>query len=382
MRAGATNYSHQDRIPRQCLAAVEFSGNTYWAPPHVPFFSHVLWEPRSDEPPETVGMGRSIEGRDGEGLSHMTIAVRVIVLVLAIATTFVCMLRIYLRKFVIKRFGLDDWLVLCALIGVNLFSALAYTITYYGLGQDLQNVSVDDLAVFLTLEYASQCAYLVIAAAVKASLLVFIMRLFPTRFIQAAYDKTIPNASCYPTETSYAILMMQGVIMFVLDVMILVLPMRPIWKLQMPLKKRLLVIGLLCVGFTACIAALVRFSTLKFANDTTNFTYSASTSLIWMEVEFNLGLMSGSLSSLRKLFKIHAPFSSADASQGESSQSASLEPPRSRHSRLKGGITKKTEIIRVYETSESQEHIAPMNRLGETTNTTNAYEARANSTNL
>ena len=116
-----------------------------------------------------------------------------------------------------------------------------------------------------------------IAAAVKASLLVFIMRLFPTRFIQvagkslllfiavftisgtlalvfqcrpvqAAYDKTIPNASCYPTETSYAILMMQGVIMFVLDVMILALPMRPIWKLQMPLKKRLLVIGLLCVG--------------------------------------------------------------------------------------------------------------------------------------
>ncbi|OGM41502.1 hypothetical protein ABOM_008923 [Aspergillus bombycis] len=359
-------------------------------------------------------MGRSIEGRDGGGLSHMTIAIRVIVLVLAIATTLVCVLRIYLRKFVLNRFGLDDWLVLCALIGVDLFSALAYTITYYGLGQDLQNVSVDDLAVFLTLEYASQCAYLVIAAAVKASLLVFIMRLFPTRFIQvagkslllfiaaftisgtlalvfqcrpvqAAYDKTIPDASCYPTETSYAILMMQGVIMFVLDVMILVLPMRPIWQLQMPLKKRLLVIGLLCVGFTACIAALVRFSTLKFTNDTTNFTYSASTSLIWMEVEFNLGLMSGSLSSLRKLFKVHAPFNSADASQGESSQSASLEPPRSRHSRLKGGITKKTEIIRVYETSESQEHIAPMNRLGETsnaTNATNAYKARANSTNL
>lgn len=104
-----------------------------------------------------------------------------------------------------------------------------------------------------------------------------------------------------------------------------------------------------------------------------------------MEIEFNLGLMSGSLSSLRKLFKVHAPSSSADASQGESSQPANLELPRSRasrHSRLRGGIMKKTEIVRVYETSESQEHIAPMNALGETTNTTKAYEARAKSTNL
>ena len=151
----------------------------------------------------------------------------------------------------------------------------------------------------------------------KASLLIFIMRLFPTRFVhiagkallgiiaaftlsgtlalvfqcrpvQAAYDKAITNSSCYPTETSYAILMMQGVIMFVLDVSILVLPIRPIWQLQMPIRRRILVLGLLCIGkfsrkfnspiikycpgFTACVAALVRFSTLKFANDTTNFT--------------------------------------------------------------------------------------------------------------
>lgn len=111
---------------------------------------------------------------------------------------------------------------------------------------------------------------------------------FQCRPVQAAYDKTITNSSCYPTETSYAILMMQGVIMFVLDVSILVLPIRPIWQLQMPIRRRILVLGLLCIGefleefkspithycagFTACVAALVRFSTLKFANDTTNFT--------------------------------------------------------------------------------------------------------------
>ncbi|GLA16817.1 hypothetical protein AnigIFM62618_003916 [Aspergillus niger] len=241
-------------------------------------------------------MGGSIEQQDDVPTSSMTIAVRIIVLVLAIPTTL-----LYLRKFVLNNFGLDDWLVLVALIGVDLFSALAYIITYYGLGRPMKYVPTDHLVVFLTLEYASQCAYLVIAATVKASLLIFIMRLFPTRFVhiagkallgiiaaftlsgtlalvfqcrpvQAAYDKAITNSSCYPTETSYAILMMQGVIMFVLDVSILVLPIRPIWQLQMPIRRRILVLGLLCIGFTACVAALVRFSTLKFANDTTNFT--------------------------------------------------------------------------------------------------------------
>ncbi|PYH84398.1 hypothetical protein BO82DRAFT_304497 [Aspergillus uvarum CBS 121591] len=316
----------------------------------------------------------------------MTIAVRVVVLALAVPTTLVCVLRLYLRKFVTKQFGLDDWLVLIALIGVDLFSALAYTITYYGLGEPLQNVSADQLVVFLTLEYASQCAYLVIAATVKASLLLFIMRLFPTRFVhlvgrcllgviaaftfsgtlalvfqcrpvQAAYNKTLTHATCYAPETSYAILMMQGVIMFVLDVIILVLPMRPIWQLQMPMKKRLLVLGLLCIGFTACVAALVRFSTLKFANDTTNFTYSASMSLIWMEIEFNLGLMSGSLSSLRKLWGLRSLISkSQDSRHGDSRQSAAFDlVPRSWGHR---GITKKTEILRVVESHGSQEPIA------------------------
>ncbi|PYH45988.1 uncharacterized protein BP01DRAFT_397924 [Aspergillus saccharolyticus JOP 1030-1] len=329
-------------------------------------------------------MEGTVQRGGDDGPSHMTIAVRAVVLALAIPTTLVCVLRLYLRKFVTKQFGLDDWLVLLALIGVDLFSALAYTITYYGLGEPLGKVSADQLVVFLTLEYASQCAYLVIAATVKASLLLFIMRLFPTRSVhlvgrgllwliaaftlsgtlalvfqcrpvRAAYDKTVADATCYPTQTSYAILMMQGVTMFVLDVIILGLPMPSIWKLQMPIQKRLWVLGLLGIGFTACVAALVRFSTLKFANDTTNFTYSASMSLIWMEVEFNLGLMSGSLSSLRKLWGLRWLGSSTRDTHDDSRQSMHLDlAPRSWGHR---GITKRTEILRVVETNGSQEPI-------------------------
>ncbi|GLA51779.1 hypothetical protein CBS63078_4771 [Aspergillus niger] len=178
-----------------------------------------------------------------DSLPSMTITVRIIVLVLAIPTTFVCGLRLYLRKFVLNSWGLDDWMVMIALVMVNGFSTLAFTITYYGLGKKTKDVPDADLLVWWKIYYAALCSYLLVAASVKTSLTVFIMRLFPThsisiagksilgflavftlagtlalafqcRPVRAGFDKTIPDAKCYSVNTSFAILMAQGVIMF------------------------------------------------------------------------------------------------------------------------------------------------------------------------
>ncbi|OJJ74453.1 hypothetical protein ASPBRDRAFT_667893 [Aspergillus brasiliensis CBS 101740] len=340
--------------------------------------------------------------RDG-GLPSMTTTVRIIVLVLAIPTTLVCGLRLYLRKSILKSWGLDDWMVMVALIMVNGFSTLAYIITYYGLGKKTKDVSDADLLVWWKIYYAALCSYLPVAASVKISLTVFIMRLFPThgiiitgkcilgflavftlsgslalafqcRPVRAGFDKTILDAECYSIDTSFAILMAQGVIMFVMDLIILTLPIRRVWQLQMPLGRRVLVLGLFCLGFTACIAALVRFSTLTYARDETDYTYTAANSLIWMELEFNLGLMSGSLSSLRKLLKLRSPFGSRQTSSYTGSRSTHVELER-----YKGwgrGISKKTEINRAFEiVDSSQERIAPIYGQGELCTTTNAFSS-------
>lgn len=118
------------------------------------------------------------------------------------------------------------------------------------------------------------------AAAVKTSLVLFIVRLFPTRGIaiagrcilgfvalftisgtlalafqcrpfRAGFDKTITDAKCYSVNTSFGILMMQGVIMFVVDVIILALPIRRVWQLQMPRARRVMILGLFCIGMPA-----------------------------------------------------------------------------------------------------------------------------------
>ncbi|EHA26904.1 hypothetical protein ASPNIDRAFT_35665 [Aspergillus niger ATCC 1015] len=335
-----------------------------------------------------------------DSLPSMTITVRIIVLVLAIPTTFVCGLRLYLRKFVLNSWGLDDWMVMIALVSlpkcsssgrritepqqvmVNGFSTLAFTITYYGLGKKTKDVPDADLLVWWKIYYAALCSYLLVAASVKTSLTVFIMRLFPThsisiagksilgflavftlagtlalafqcRPVRAGFDKTIPDAKCYSVNTSFAILMAQGVIMFVMDLAILALPLRRVWQLQMPRGRR----------FDEDIQLAYRYSPIK---DT------AATSLIWMELEFNLGLISGSLSSLRKLFQIRSPFKSRRTSSFTGSRSTNVE--LGSYKGWGGGISKQTEINRAFEILDSsQEHIAPIYGQGELCTTTNAF---------
>lgn len=137
--------------------------------------------------------------------------------------------------------------------------------------------------------------------AVKVSLITFIMRVFPQGYVRkigltligfitlftisgelalafqckpvrAFWDKTILTATCFSNTTMFAITMYQGVLMFVCDLIIIGLPIPPIWGLNMPVKKRLLVLLLFSFGIVASAAALVRFSTLAYTKDSTDMT--------------------------------------------------------------------------------------------------------------
>jgi hypothetical protein len=98
-----------------------------------------------------------------------------------------------------------------------------------------------------------------------------------------------------------------------------------------------------------------------------------------MEVEFNLALMSGSLSSLPKLFTRHqnrhtttltspsSQKSEHDSRTGRNNLELSSQQSWTR------GIRKKTEITRVFEANQSQERIAPIYGAGELMTTSSAY---------
>ncbi|KAJ5091768.1 hypothetical protein NUU61_006638 [Penicillium alfredii] len=172
----------------------------------------------------------------------MVTTVRAVVGTVALLALMVCTTRLYLRKFVIRAFGLDDYFVIVSL-GV----------------------------------YISLCTYLFVASSVKISLIVFLMRIFPTKSIRyfgigiivflvlvtisgelplilqcmpvrAAYDKTVANFKCFSPDAMFGIEMYQGVVMFAVDIVIFLMPIPTIWKLQMPIQRRLSIIGLFSLG--------------------------------------------------------------------------------------------------------------------------------------
>lgn len=66
--------------------------------------------------------------------------------------------------------------------------------------------------------------------------------------IQAAYDKSMEHYKCFSQDTLFGINMYQGVLMFLVDVVIIILPMPSIWQLQMPTRKRILIVSMFCPG--------------------------------------------------------------------------------------------------------------------------------------
>lgn len=90
--------------------------------------------------------------------------------------------------------------------------------------------------------------------------------------VRAAWDSTITDKKCFSADTLFDIEMYQGVLMFVVDIVIITMPIPTIWKLQMPLKNRLVIISLFSLGLIACAASLARLPTLSYQKNATDFS--------------------------------------------------------------------------------------------------------------
>ncbi|KAJ5609048.1 hypothetical protein N7528_009615 [Penicillium herquei] len=247
-----------------------------------------------------------------------------------ILSIIVCGLRLYARAKVVRTFGPDDIAVCIALFITQVFNGLGVAVVYYGEGRHIENVSAEDLATWLKLYYVAMCLYLYASLSVKLSLLIFLRRIFVKAWMnwlticlmvfqvlfsisgsfvlafqcdpaRAAFDTSV-KGNCYSQFKLYQITLYQAVLIFVSDIIILVSPMVVVCGLNMPTRKIVALMFIFGSGTIACIAPLVRFSTLDYLrHGTTDLTYDSASSLYWMAIEFNIGLVAGSLSSLRPL---------------------------------------------------------------------------------
>ncbi|KAI0439389.1 hypothetical protein F4803DRAFT_46883 [Xylaria telfairii] len=115
----------------------------------------------------------------------------------------------------------------------------------------------------------------------------------------AIYDKTIPG-HCFDNHELRNVIV--GIFNFIIDVMILVLPQRVIWKLRMSTMKRLGLSFVFAVGILTCVSALVRLIFTITSLHADDITYAYSAVGLWTVAEITCGFIVFSVIATSKSF--------------------------------------------------------------------------------
>lgn len=250
-------------------------------------------------------------------------AVAIIMTTLAMVTV---ILRVYVRQFMVKAFGADDWVIVYAWISSAGFAILSCIQTRWGLGlQNIEDLPTEDIYNFGLVQYMGAPFYITSILAFKLSLLLSYLRFMPKgayRYatfvvivltilfhlsfllvqinlcqpIAAQWDPSIVDKTCLagvPVYTTMASLTI------VFDVTAMVLPFPVLMSLKMQNRRKVVLLGLFGLGIFITIIQIIRIQTVKRLA-----VYTDSAPLImWSAVEANLGVIVASVPCLSPLIK-------------------------------------------------------------------------------
>ncbi|KAF1960427.1 hypothetical protein CC80DRAFT_293675 [Byssothecium circinans] len=247
------------------------------------------------------------------------------------------MIRIYTKLAVVRSFELADWFIFASFPLIITEVGLGYQMVKWGSGVHQWQVTLDQLFRQLYWANIAQIVYCPLSFAVKMAILLQYLRLFaPSRQInrtmwygawimiascsvlylvllfwtafycyprQAIWDKLTPGLKCHDVNN---ITLAQGAFNMVSDVIILLLPTTGLWKLNVPLGRKIAVTILFGTGLLACIASAMRIVfTVKIAPvySEADVSHNALFIGLWTEAEVSLGFIVACALCLPKLIQ-------------------------------------------------------------------------------
>ncbi|KAF3920952.1 hypothetical protein ABW20_dc0106517 [Dactylellina cionopaga] len=237
-------------------------------------------------------------------------------------------LRFYCRAHLIKKIGLDDWLILAGLILAWVLGILNYFHVSHGTGKHIETITFDALIPTLKHWYVYQLIYPIVLCVIKLSILSFYKGISPQRGYQItiwatvglviAYTITIIFVymfECPKPSMSWAVTFPTGCmslpalyyssasVNILTDLIILVLPIPILITLQVQRRKRIALIGIFFIGFIAVLASISRIWALWLYQHTKDVSYDAIFILLFSNIEINLAIITASAPALRPMFK-------------------------------------------------------------------------------
>ncbi|KAJ9643592.1 hypothetical protein H2199_004271 [Coniosporium tulheliwenetii] len=295
---------------------------------------------------------------DSAGPTVITVAV-----VFGILTTLVVSIRLFTRIYVVKSVGPDDALI--AVAGAFSWAFITVTIlsVKHGLGDHIEHVmsrGMDNLSNYGQLVWFSSIFYLTCLFFIKASVLALYMRLgdrqlqrlsiivlaiciaqaianvlvciFHCSPIPAAWDMRITEKKCVNINAFYLANAAGNILT---DIMVYTLPIRLVWKLQIPQKQKIALAVMLCLGLlynplstlpppsqpypylrnqpeltpchSTCISSIIRITYIPIMLKSPDATYVISGAMYWSVIETNVGILAASVPSFKALAKRYIP---------------------------------------------------------------------------
>ncbi|KAJ5506007.1 hypothetical protein N7453_004964 [Penicillium expansum] len=244
-------------------------------------------------------------------------------------------------------FGVDDWTMVLTMALLIPLSALSVVLANSGLGKDMWTLPFDNITHILYVYFWDELLYLSILPLTKISICCFYLRIFPDRtFRIATYVAIALNISywiafvlisvfqCRPLpgawhrwygEENYKCnhINAQGwaaaVLNMVLDIIVMVLPLRQLYRLNLSVRRKAFAMCMFSLGIFVTLVSILRLNSLIHFASTTNLTWDYVTVGYWSTIECDVGVICACLPAIRSLLRRVAPGLFGDTEKAKSS---------------------------------------------------------------
>ncbi|KFY45090.1 hypothetical protein V494_01152 [Pseudogymnoascus sp. VKM F-4513 (FW-928)] len=247
-------------------------------------------------------------------------------------------IRIFTRVRVQRSVAIDDYMMVGALALSIALSASIIDMLRWGLGSHLWNVRLVDLYGTSHFLYMNLIAAIIFCAATgiaKTSILLFYQRIFPSRTFHwavwglvaftvsySAASVFVNIFSCTPIRATWEVefatavgncinrpkfYFAQAGLGILTDFATVIAPMPIMWRLQLGLKQKLGVGGVLTTGGFVCIISIIRLYSISVLLRSTDLTYDTPPALMWCVVELNMSIVGGCIATFKPFLRKYFP---------------------------------------------------------------------------
>ncbi|TDZ17333.1 Satratoxin biosynthesis SC1 cluster protein 4 [Colletotrichum orbiculare MAFF 240422] len=256
----------------------------------------------------------------------------------AVLTTLFLGLRLYAKQFTAAGYGIDDYFLVAAyLVDLGMCAIGIVMVRVGGVGRHVEFVEevhpallagwAKCILAFEIVYFASValpkmgivCLYLRVfnwkgAMRVVALVLLGVLAATSVSFIVTAclqctpiafwWDRTIPGGRCVDVQAFFHAQSIPG---FVLDFVIMALPMKTIWGLKLPTHKRIALVGIFMVGSFGIVASIIRAVTFFGTAAFTDRTWASVALVGWSIIETGTYIIAACLPHLKPMISHYTP---------------------------------------------------------------------------